>query len=131
VTPGIDLNSLSHAEKDELILSLLPLVGRLEAALARIAELERRLARFERPAKTPDNSSLPPSKGQKPERGAGDKPEPGSCGRCQAERLPELPGGISGGDTDPAAGLRTHRTASHQAGCDAGAPVRRSLRLLR
>jgi hypothetical protein len=74
VTPGIDLNSLSHAEKDELILSLLPLVGRLEAALARIAELERRLARFERPAKTPDNSSLPPSKGQKPDRGAGDKP---------------------------------------------------------
>jgi transposase len=71
VTPGIDLSTLSQAEKDELILSL---VGQLEAALARIAELETRLARFERPAKTPDNSSLPPSKGQKPDRPAGEKP---------------------------------------------------------
>ncbi len=48
-----------------MILSVLPLVGRLEAALARIAELEARLARYEKPPKTPDNSSLPPSKGQK------------------------------------------------------------------
>jgi hypothetical protein len=31
VTQGIDLSTLSHAEKDELILSLF---GRLEAALA-------------------------------------------------------------------------------------------------
>jgi transposase len=74
VTPGIDLSKLSHAEKDDLIRSLLPLVGQLEAALARIAELEKRLAVFERPAKNPDNSSLPPSKGQKPDRPAGDKP---------------------------------------------------------
>jgi len=71
VTHGIDLSRLSHAEKDDLILSL---VGQLEAALARIGDLERRLARFERPAKTPDNSSLPPSKGQKSDRPAGDKP---------------------------------------------------------
>jgi transposase len=71
VTPGIDLSKLSHAEKDELILSLF---GQLESALARIGELEKRLARFERPAKTPDNSSLPPSKGQKPDRPTGDKP---------------------------------------------------------
>ncbi len=71
MTQGIDLSTLSHAEKDDLILSL---VGQLEAALARIGELEKRLARFERPAKTPDNSSLPPSKGQKPDRPAGDKP---------------------------------------------------------
>src|ERR1700719_2659155 len=41
------------------------LVGQLEAALARIAELEARLAKLDRPAKTPDNSSLPPSRGQK------------------------------------------------------------------
>jgi len=71
VTPGIDLSKLSHAEKDALILSL---VERLEAALARIGGLEKRLAALERPAKTPDNSSLPPSKGQKPDRPAGDKP---------------------------------------------------------
>ena len=74
VTRGIDLSRLSHAEKDELILSLLPLIEQLEAALARIAELEKRLAVFERPAKTPDNSSLPPSTGPNPDRPAGDKP---------------------------------------------------------
>ena len=71
MTPKIDLHTLNHAEKNELILSL---VGQLEAALARIAELEKRLAVFERPAKTPDNSSVPPSKGQKPNRPAGDRP---------------------------------------------------------
>lgn len=70
VTHGIDLSRLSHAEKDDLILSLF---GRLGAALARIADLEKRLAVFERPPKTPDNSSLPPSTGQKFERPAGDK----------------------------------------------------------
>jgi transposase len=74
VTPEIDLSKLTVAEKDALILSLLPLVGQLEAALARIAELEKRLAGFERRPKTPDNSSLPPSKGQKPNRPTGDKP---------------------------------------------------------
>ncbi|HKM62019.1 MAG TPA: hypothetical protein VJY39_05965, partial [Acidisphaera sp.] len=71
MTPAIDLSKLSPAEKDALILSL---VGQLEAALARIAELEKRLAGFEQPPKTPDNSSLPPSKGQKSNRPAGDKP---------------------------------------------------------
>jgi len=74
VTPEIDLSKLSLAEKDALIVSLLPLVGQLEAALSRIAELEQRLAAFERPPKTPDNSSLPPSKGQKANRPTGDKP---------------------------------------------------------
>jgi transposase len=80
VPPEIDLSKLTVAEKDALILSLLPLVGQLQAALARIAELEARnadlearLAALERPRKTPDNSSLPPSKGQKPERPAGPK----------------------------------------------------------
>ena len=65
VTPEIELSKLTVAEKDALILSLLPLIGRLDAALARIAELEARLAVLEKPPKTPDNSSLPPSKGQK------------------------------------------------------------------
>jgi transposase len=73
--PDIDLSKLSHAEKDALILSLLPLVGQLEAALARIAELEARLARLEKPPKTPDNSSLPPCKGQKStDQATGEKP---------------------------------------------------------
>jgi transposase len=65
VTPDIDLSKLTVAEKDALIVSLLPLVSQLEAALARIAELEARLALLDKPPKTPDNSSLPPSKGQK------------------------------------------------------------------
>ena len=75
MTPEIDLAKLTVAEKDALILSLLPLVGQLEAALARIAELEARLARLENPPKTPDNSSLPPSKGRKSnDQPTGEKP---------------------------------------------------------
>ena len=71
VTPEIDLAKLSHAEKDHLILSL---VGRLDAALARITDLEKRLAAYERPPKNPDNSSMPPSRGQKSDHPQGDKP---------------------------------------------------------
>ncbi len=74
MTPDIDLSKLSHAEKDALIRSLLPLVGQLQAALARIAELEKRLAAAEQPFKTPDTSSLPPSQGQKPDVQADGKP---------------------------------------------------------
>ena len=85
VTRDIDLGKLSHAEKDALILSLLPLVGQLEAALARIADLEKRLAAYERPPKTPDNSSLPPSKGHKPNRpDAGKPPRRGRPGVARA-----------------------------------------------
>lgn len=69
----VDLAGLGSAEKDALILLLLPLVGQLQAALARIAELEKRLAGFEHPPKTPDTSSLPPSRGQKSDCPAGDK----------------------------------------------------------
>ena len=85
--PEIDLSKLTVAGKDALILSLLPGVGQLEAALARIAaletrnaELEARLAKLERPGKTPDNSSLPPSKGQKPD-GPAPGPKPPRRGR--------------------------------------------------
>jgi transposase len=62
VTQLPNLNHLSHAEKDALIRALWQ---RLEASERRIAELE---ARFAEPGKTPDNSSLPPSKGEKPNR---------------------------------------------------------------
>jgi transposase len=62
-----DLSKLSHAEKDALILAL---SGQLAAAEARIATLEARLAELTRPPKTPDNSSTPPSKGEKANRPA-------------------------------------------------------------
>jgi transposase len=73
-----DLTHLSHAEKDALIRALWQ---RLEAAERRIADLEARLGE---PGKTPDNSSLPPSKGQKPnqsEKARRVGPRTGSLGR--------------------------------------------------
>ena len=76
-----DLSKLSHAEKDALILTL---SARLEAALKLIAELQARIDELTRPAKTPENSSLPPSKGQKPNRddkAARKGPRAGSIGR--------------------------------------------------
>jgi transposase len=79
-----DLSRLSHAEKDALIRALW---ARLEAAERHIADLE---ARISEPGKTPDNSSLPPSKGQKPNQPATAKrirPRQGSLGRKGGGRL--------------------------------------------
>src|SRR4051794_14145217 len=79
-----DLSSLSHAENDALIHALW---AQVQALTARVAELEARLGL---PPKTPDNSSLPPSQGKKPNRG--DKParcgpRQGSLGRKGGGRL--------------------------------------------
>jgi transposase len=69
VPAPVDFTNLSHAEKDELIASL---IGRLTVAQeriaaqdSRIASLEARLDELTRPPKTPRNSSKPPSQGQK------------------------------------------------------------------
>ena len=73
-----DLSSLSHAEKDALIHALW---AQAQALTARVAELE---ARPGLPRKTPNNSSLPPSQGQKPNRDdtpARTGPRQGSLGR--------------------------------------------------
>jgi transposase len=78
VPPPPDLSKLTEAEKDALILRLL---ARLEEAEKRIAELE---ARLREPPKTPGNSSLPPSTGQKANRPKREKPSgprQGSIGR--------------------------------------------------
>jgi len=56
---GLDLSLLSPEQKDALIVALM---ARLAAMEARVAELEAKLGL---PPKTPENSSLPPSKGQK------------------------------------------------------------------
>ena len=73
-----DLNHLSHAEKDALIRALW---AQVQSLTARVAALETRLGE---PGKTPDNSSLPPSKGQKPNKPENAKrvgPRSGSLGR--------------------------------------------------
>jgi transposase len=80
-----DFSQLSHAEKDALIRALF---ARLEVVERRIAALEARLGE---PPKTPDNSSLPPSKGQKPnqaEKAERNGPRQGSLGRKGSGRAP-------------------------------------------
>lgn len=82
-----DLSKLSVAEKDTLILALFEQLttahqriaeqGKIIAAQAeRIAALEAKLERLNRPPKTPDNSSMPPSKGQKKDRAEPDHDRP-------------------------------------------------------
>jgi transposase len=76
--PPPDLSKLTETEKDALILALWVQVQTLTA---RVAALEARLSQ---PAKTPGNSSLPPSKGHKanrPEQARPPGPRPGSLGR--------------------------------------------------
>jgi transposase len=76
VIPPPDLSQLSHTAKDALILALsaqLTAAQQLIASqAARIADLEARLDELTRPPKTPDNSSKPPSQGQKQDRPAPD-----------------------------------------------------------
>src|SRR3982751_1443800 len=84
-----DLASLSHAEKDALIHTLW---AQVQALTARVVELE---AKLDLPPKTPDNSSLPPSRGKKPNREdqpARTGPRQGSLGRQGGgRRLAEAP----------------------------------------
>jgi transposase len=78
VTQLPDLNHLSHAEKDTLIRALW---SQVQSLTARVAAVE---AKLNEPSKTPDNSSLPPSKGQKPdhpEKAQRVGPRQGSLGR--------------------------------------------------
>jgi transposase len=79
-----DLSSLSHDEKDALIRALW---AQVQALTARVADLEAKLGV---PPKTPDNSSLPPSAGKKPNRDSKRNrtgPRQGSLGRQGGGRL--------------------------------------------
>jgi len=66
VSAALDLNVLSLAEKDALILAQAEQrtvqAAQITALQAQIAALEAKLGQ---PPKTPDNSSLPPSTGEK------------------------------------------------------------------
>ena len=81
MTQSPDLSKLKSARKDALILAQ---AVQLQAAIARIAALEKQLERLLWPPETPDDSSLPPSKGQKPnspDNPGGPGPRQGSLGR--------------------------------------------------
>ena len=64
--------ALKNLSKVELIELVLAQTAQIEAQLARLTELTRRVAELEaklaQPPKTPDNSSLPPSQARKPSR---------------------------------------------------------------
>src|SRR4029077_12940103 len=66
------LAGVSREELLELVRRQQEALAEREAAIERrdekIRELEEELAQFRRPAKTPENSSVPPSRGQKPNR---------------------------------------------------------------
>src|SRR5215217_9401748 len=83
MTPPPDLDRLTEAEKDALILALW---ARVQALTARVAELE---ARLNEPPKTPGNPSLPPSKGHEANRPGRERragPRLGSLGRAGGGR---------------------------------------------
>src|SRR5215207_7992293 len=73
------LDRLRHEELLDLLTQQAEVIGRQQAELAereaaierrdeKIRELEEELSQFRRPAKTPENSSVPPSRGQKANR---------------------------------------------------------------
>src|SRR5215218_2816620 len=76
------LDPLSREELLELLAQQAEVIGRQQTELAareaaierrdeKIRELEEELSQFRRPAKTPENSSVPPSRGQKANRADG------------------------------------------------------------
>src|SRR5918998_838530 len=99
--PPPDLSKLTETEKDALILALW---AQVQTLTARVAALEARLSQ---PAKTPGNSSLPPSKGHKANRPEQARPlRPvvtrvehylGRCPCCGGSTLAPVPEGMEQG----------------------------------
>src|SRR5215210_162419 len=92
-----ELGGLSREELLELVRRQQEELAAREAAIERrdekIRELEEELAQFRRPAKTPENSSVPPSRGQKASRVAGRRrlgPKRGHLGRGRVRSEPDV-----------------------------------------
>jgi transposase len=69
MTPPPDLSKLDDAAKDALILAQAEMIGHLREQVEGLtAAVELLKAKLAAPPKTPDNSSMPPSKGQKENR---------------------------------------------------------------
>src|SRR5215212_85549 len=100
------LDRLSREELLELLVQQVEVIGRQQEELAareaaierrdeKIRELEEELSQFRRPVKTPENSSVPPSRGQKAnrvERRRGRKlgPKRGHVGASRARSEPDV-----------------------------------------
>jgi len=81
-TVSVDCNALLLLSKDDLIALVLAQAAQIGGLMARVGELEARLGA---PPKTPDNSSTPPSRGQKPNHpGRPGKPRRGRPGVTRA-----------------------------------------------
>jgi len=93
-----ELAGLSREELLELVRRQQDALAEREAAIERrdekIRELEEELAQFRQPAKTPENSSVPPSRGQKANRGAGRRrklgPKRGHVGVSRVRSEPDV-----------------------------------------
>jgi transposase len=93
-----ELGGLSREELLELVRRQQEELAAREAAIERrdekIRELEEELAQFRRPAKTPENSSVPPSRGQKVSRTAGRRrklgPKRGHVGVSRVRSEPDV-----------------------------------------
>src|SRR5688572_4222504 len=93
-----ELGGLSREELLELVRRQQDELAAREAAIEqrdeKIRELEEELAQFRRPAKTPENSSVPPARGQKANRGAGRRrklgPKRGHLGVSRERSEPDV-----------------------------------------
>jgi transposase len=93
-----ELERLSREELLELVRRQQEELAAREAAIERrdekVRALEEELAQFRRPAKTPENSSVPPSRGQKANRASGRRrklgPKRGHVGSSRVRSEPDI-----------------------------------------